>query len=371
MNSYSARLKELANSGNLRTIRPHNTADGLVDLTTNDYLGIAADPSLQQRFFAQDQNREWAMSASASRLLAADQQCFSNFEETLFQAYSKPALLFNSGYHANTGLIPAIADKGTLIIADKLVHASIIDGMLLSRRPFLRFRHNDMAHLIQMIEREETKSEYSQILVITESVFSMDGDSPDIDALVEIKRSHPKVTLYIDEAHAVGVCGPNGLGLAKKSAGFYDIDIIVGTLGKALASAGAYAILSEELKQLMINTSRSLIFSTALSPMQTAWSNFIFKEMMQMDERRQHLATLAQIFGKKASHIYPAIVGNPHRAVELSKELKDVGYKVLPIRTPTVPKGTDRLRISLSAALTTEQVLDFKNVLDNALAKNS
>lgn len=371
MSNWAKRLTEIVESGNLRTIPPHNASDGLVDLTTNDYLGLASDTTLQAQFFEVAKNREWSMTASASRLLGSDQQAFSEFEDSLFQVYGKPALLFNSGYHANTGLIPALTDSRTLIIADKLVHASIIDGIILSRRPFIRFRHNDVAHLTQLIEREEVKPEYDNILVIVESVYSMDGDSPDMIALANLKHRHPKVILYVDEAHAVGVSGPNGLGLAKGSGHFDDFDVIVGTLGKALASAGAYAIMSEEIKQLMVNTSRSLIFSTALSPMQVAWSSFIFKKMMEMDDRRQHLSGLAEILAPNASHIYPCVVGDPHRAVSLSKKIKEQGYKVLPIRTPTVPKYTDRLRVSLSAALTHSQVSDFKKVLDNALGQNS
>lgn len=367
MSTFADRLKVISDCGNLRRIPPHNASDGLIDLTTNDYLGLAADPSLQERFFDIPKNRKWAMTASASRLLGTDQQAFNEFEELLFDAYGKPALLFNSGYHANTGIIPALADSHTLIIADKLVHASIIDGIILSRRPFLRFRHNDIAHLTQLIEREEIKGENEHLLVIVESVYSMDGDSPNMDALAEIKKQHPKVILYIDEAHAVGVSGPRGLGLAKGSMYFEDIDVIVGTLGKALASAGAYAIMSEEIKQLMINTSRSLIFSTALSPMQVAWSTFIFKEMMKMDDKRKHLMSLAKALDINASHIYPVIVGNPFRAVSLSAKIKEQGFNVLPIRTPTVPKGTDRLRISLSASLTDTRIYEFKDVLSNAL----
>ena len=371
MTTYGKRLQTIADNGNLRKIPQHNISDGLIDLTGNDYLGLAADTSLQERFFDIAENRCHAMTTSASRLLSADQHEFAKFEELLSNAYGKPALLFNSGYHANTGLIPAITDNETIIIADKLVHASIIDGMILSRRPFFRFRHNDIQHLCQLVEREESKNENRNILVIVESVYSMDGDSPDMDALAKLKAEHPKVTLYVDEAHAVGVLGPQGLGLAKGTKNFNAFDIIVGTLGKALASCGAYAILSEELKNLMVNTARSLIFSTAMPPMQVAWSRFTFQEMMQMDAQREHLRNLAKALAPTASHIYPAIVGNPFRAAELSRQILKEGFKVLPIRTPTVPRGTDRLRISLSAALSIDDILRFKAVLNNAMGKNN
>ena len=167
------------------------------------------------------------------------------------------------------------------------------------------------------------------------------------------KRLHSNVLLYVDEAHAVGVLGEQGLGLAAHNPG---VDILVGTLGKALASAGAYAVMNDTLRRFMVNRCRSLIFSTALPPVQAAWTEFVMRRAVLMDDRRRRLADIAgrigEALGKEPSHIMPFIVGDAARTVELSRQLLRDGVKVLPIRTPTVPPGTERLRISLSAALT-------------------
>ena len=169
-------------------------------------------------------DRRPSLTASASRLLASDQASFSRLEDALGRMYGRKALLFNSGYHANTGLIAALAPAGTLIVADKLVHASIIDGYKLSGADLARFRHNDMAHLESIIRSKSGR--YDRILVVTESVFSMDGDSPDMNALVDIRRRYDEVMLYVDEAHGFAVSSPDGLGLtmALDRPGYVDVD---------------------------------------------------------------------------------------------------------------------------------------------------
>lgn len=351
----AATLSNLEASGNFRRI-PAETDGHIVDLSSNDYLGIAECKKTRDDFFASLPIENMLMSSSASRLLGARQREFDSFENLLSDAYGRDALLFNSGYHANVGLIQAIADKQTLIIADKLVHASIIDGIRLSGAPFERFRHNDYDHLIRIITTK--KNLYSNILIIAESVYSMDGDRSDIERLIDIKRScGSNAMLYIDEAHAVGVLGRGGLGLCADSAHPDEVDIVVGTLGKALASVGAYAILAPRLRDFMVNKARSLIFSTALPPVNIAWSEFVFRRMIDMDDRRKRLASLSSRLAKilgcdEPSHIRPYIIGDPHKALDMSARLLKLGYKVLPIRTPTVPPGTERLRFSLSAALT-------------------
>lgn len=352
-------LDQLAQSGNLRHI-PAETGDGIVDLSSNDYLGLAERVDLRHEFFNANNPADFPMSASASRLLGARQRDYDSFETLLHDAYGRPALAFNSGYHANVGLIQAIADKHTLIVADRLVHASIIDGIRLSGAPFERFRHNDYDHLERIISTKA--GGYETVLVIAESVYSMDGDKADIDRLTDIKRrSDANILLYIDEAHAVGVLGPAGLGLVAASSSPESVDIVVGTMGKALASVGAYAILSGRLRDFMVNKARSLIFSTALPPVNIAWSRFIFERMMSMDCERQLLENLsvrlaATLRSPEPSHIRPLIVGDPRLAVDMSRRLLEGGFKVLPIRTPTVPPGTERLRFSLSASLTPESI---------------
>lgn len=365
-------LLRLGQEGNLRRIPTGNMADGVVDLSSNDYLGLASRQDFHAEFMASE-GGSLPLSSSASRLLAGIQAPFTSLEKTIADAYGKgrKALVFNSGYHANTGMIPPLCDKRTVIVADKLVHASIIDGMKLSGGRFVRFRHNDTGHLQRILEC--CRKEGTTPLIVVESVYSMDGDYAPLEEIAMLKKTlAPEGLLYVDEAHAVGVEGPGGLGLAE---GICGVDVIVGTFGKALASAGAYAVLSEELRDWMINRSRSLIFSTALPPLQTAWSEWIFRKALCMDSERQHLrnlsAKLAEILYRHGAadctpgHIRPLITGCPRRAVELSAQLRDEGFNVLPIRTPTVPPGTDRLRFSLSANIT----YDMLAALDAALDK--
>lgn len=353
MNKIEKTLEELSASGNLRAI-PGDTAAGLVDLSSNDYLGLAVRDDLRDAFLEECGGRLPLMTSSASRLLAGSQSSYDRFESLLRELYGAPALTFNSGYHANTGLVSSLADRSTLIVADRLVHASIIDGIKLSGAPFVRFRHNDYDHLERILA--DKGRDYSDILIIAESVYSMDGDRADIGRLVDIKRSTPGAMLYIDEAHAVGVEGRHGLGMVEDAGLVGDVDVIVGTLGKALASVGAYAVVSPLIRRFVVNKARSLIFSTALPPANMLWSAFIMERVPSMTAERDRLRSLGRRLAAilrldRGSHIAPLVVGNPRDAVALSARLADEGFKVLPIRVPTVPPGTDRLRFSLSAAL--------------------
>lgn len=361
-------IDQLQAAGNLRRIPADASESPALDLSGNDYLGIALRDDWRREFMAEAADRRCALTASASRLLAARQREFADLEGAIECAYGRPALLFNSGYHANTGMIAALGSLGnTLIVADRLVHASIIDGIRLSGAPFERFRHNDYDHLERILAKNAGR--YERILIVAESIYSMDGDRADIERLATLKRSVPGALLYIDEAHAVGACGPRGLGLSAATTAFADVDIIVGTMGKALAGSGAYAVLDATLKQFMINKARSLIFSTAMPPICAAWGRFVFERMQQMDAEREHLARLSRELYRllgvsgEPSHIAPYIVGTPEAAVALSGRLEQAGYHVLPIRTPTVPPGTDRLRFSLCAAYTMESLQGLKSII--------
>lgn len=372
-------LQQLHEEGNYRQI-PTVTPLTLTDYSTNDYMGLAADATLQAKFFADPISATVPLTSSAARLLAPRQIEYTNLEVFLTLLYKKrrgsdtAALLFNSGYHANTGLISSIADKSTLIVADRLVHASIIDGIVLSRAPFLRFRHNDFDHLEEIISQKG--GDYRQILVIVESVYSMDGDQADMERLIALKRKYPGVTLYVDEAHAFGVLGPKGLGLAAAGSAPGEIDIIVGTFGKAAASMGAFAITGIDMHDYLVNTARSFIFSTAIPPMSAAWTRFTVGNLIQKDNRREYLqrlgVQLSEVLNRYTdhkvapSHIQPLIVGDPKKAVELSRQLLSrYGIKALPIRKPTVPAGTERLRFSLSCAMLPRDI----ETLDKALAE--
>ena len=195
---------------------------------------------------------------------------------------TEAALVFNSGYHANTGILPAVSDAQTLILADKLVHASLIDGIRLSAAKCIRYRHNDLAQLERLLK--EHHSAFRQIIIVTESIFSMDGDQADLPALAELKRRYGNVLLYVDEAHAFGVRGRQGLGCAEESGCTGDIDFLVGTFGKAAASAGAYIVCRKVIREYLVNRMRTLIFTTGLPPVNIAWTLFVVRRLADMRE---------------------------------------------------------------------------------------
>lgn len=372
MPSYRQTLERLEATGNLRRIPAPGGLNDTLDFSTNDYMGLAAMPTLQQEFFASEANRLAPMSASASRLLASCQDDFYSLEAMLSGLYGRAVLLFNSGYHANTGAVSALASDGTMIIADRLVHASIIDGIVLSRAPFARFPHNDYERLEALLTANAPKHE--RVLVIVESVYSMDGDRCDLDRLLEFKSRYPNVILYVDEAHAFGALGSKGLGLVHDHPCHAEVDVIVGTLGKAAASSGAFVAASAEIHDYLLNRARSFIFSTALPPITCRWSEYMISKLVGMDAERDHLQALGERLREvlqpfssttvEASHIIPLIVGDASRTVELSRRLLELGVKVLPIRTPTVPAGTERLRFSISASMTFSDIDRVAHALD-------
>ncbi|MDE6555527.1 MAG: 8-amino-7-oxononanoate synthase [Duncaniella sp.] len=374
---YSDTIDRLTASGNLRKI-PADSNASLIDLSSNDYLGLGADRKLREEFLSQTDVAAIPFSSVASRLLAGRQKEHHSLEDLLSQLYCRPVLTANSGYHANVGQVSALCSApSTLVVADKLVHASIIDGIRLSGAPFERFRHNDLNHLDRILHKEAHK--FDRVWVITESVFSMDGDKAPISDIVALKRKHGNIRLYIDEAHAFGVEGDRGLGICRSLPEYEEIDVVIGTLGKAAASMGAFAAVSRPVREYLVNRSRAHIFSTALPPFQAAWSEFVIRKIIPMDSEREHLRRLgerlatylSEIQGASntvpPSHIQPFVVGDPYRAVALSDVLVTKGFKVLPIRVPTVPPGTDRLRISLNASLTERDIDSFGEALKSVM----
>ncbi|AWX15334.1 8-amino-7-oxononanoate synthase [Mergibacter septicus] len=348
----------------------------MLNLSSNDYLGLAADTQLQQRFLSQFGTNFPAFTSSSSRLLTGNFPFHTDLEQLLSARFGRPSLLFNSGYHANIGILPALANKKTLIIADKLVHASLIDGIKLSGAKFVRYRHNDYQHLQHILQHY--RQQFQRVIIVTESLFSMDGDFADLPKLVQLKQQYAEdysqILLYVDEAHAVGVYGDNGLGLAESYACLAEIDLLVGTFGKALASMGAYLVCDQIIKEYLINHMRPLIFSTALPPFNIAWSYFLFEQLPQLTQKRQYLANISQqlrqallqkegIQMPSQSCIIPYILGDNQRTLERAEYLQQQGYYCLPIRPPTVPQGTSRIRFSLTADLTENEMKDFITVL--------
>lgn len=341
----------------------------MLNMSSNDYLGLANNEALRQAFFTQYQDQLPALTSSSSRLLTGSFPIYDELESLMAQAFGREtALLFNSGYHANIGILPALADKKTLIVADKLVHASMIDGIRLAQCEFVRFRHHDYVHLEQILQKNDRT--FERIIVVTESVFSMDGDCADLTQLVALKQRYPQVMLYVDEAHAIGVLGEKGLGLAEQQGCINQIDILVGTFGKALGSMGAYVICDQVIRDYLVNKMRPLIFSTALPPFNVAWTHFVFQQLPHLQAERAHLAQLSQYLRQaivdifqvpmpSESCIVPYILGDNELTVRTAQRLQQQGYYCLPIRPPTVPKGTSRIRFSLTADMQVAEVEQF------------
>lgn len=337
----------------------------MLNLSGNDYLGIASRGDLDEALTTWASRYGYAGSTS-SRLLTGGYSVGDELEVTIARSFSREAaLLFGSGYHMNLGILPALADAETMVLADKLIHASMIDGIRLSGMPWARFRHGDMDHLERLIIKH--RSQYPRIIVVVESLYSMDGDRADLPRLVELRRRYPGVMLYVDEAHAIGVCGDNGLGIAEETNTIQEIDFLLGTFGKALASMGGYLVCNQDVKQYLVNCCRSLIFSTALPPLVVATALEAWYRLPLYREARQRLALSAErlhhqlaewgIDTPSTSHIVPIVLGEAEVALRVSEQLQSLGYYVLPIRPPTVPKGRCRLRLSLTADLDVEPLI--------------
>lgn len=370
MSQFDSFLNSLAAETRFREIPPHRTKDKFLDLCSNDYMGLSAMTPLLRREL-DERFPEISFSASASRLLALEQNIHLQLEEFLKSLYDRPALLFNSGYHANTGITAALNLPGTLFVCDKLIHASMIDGLRAGRCDMKRFKHNDMSALNKIIANEV--GNYQHIVIMVESIYSMDGDMAPLEELIKLKREFPKITLYVDEAHGFGVRGEKGLGLVEELGVIDQIDIIVGTLGKAACSYGAFAICSPKLKSFFINTARSFIFSTALPPINIAWSILTIEKLVSMKSQRDHLKDISLYFRNKLRElgfdipyddtpIVPLLTGTAENALIISRHLQEAGILALPIRRPTVPAGGERIRFSLNANLSRN---DIDRVTDN------
>ena len=365
-------LEALKNKGQLRSL-PNIEAksdgriiiDGkeYINFASNDYLGISTKADLRQEFL---NNTDYLMSTASARLLTGSSPEYNELENTLALLFNKErALIFNTGYQCNLGVIQALIGRGDAVFSDKLNHASIIDGMRLSEGDFYRYKHFDYDALEKLLASKRGK--YKRALIITESVFSMDGDVADLDRLIELKNKY-NCLLMVDEAHAFCTYGETlaGAGFGK------DIDIITATFGKAVGSFGAFCVSSDEVISYLINKARSFIFSTSIPPINIAWSNWILteqkeyllKQKQRLNETASNAHLLMQEYGLKTvstTHIIPIIIGSNSDTVKISEKLKAEGFYIPAIRPPTVPEGSSRLRISLTADSKTN---DFKKVLE-------
>ncbi|MFV0273016.1 MAG: aminotransferase class I/II-fold pyridoxal phosphate-dependent enzyme [Macellibacteroides fermentans] len=366
-------LIQLEQTGNLRGL-PGIELDGkwihldekkMLNLSSNDYLGIASDQKMRQDFLSNLDIDKAIFSSSSSRLLTGNYPVYQKVERLLTDLYKKEsALVFSSGYHMNMGILPAIADKNTLILADKLVHASIIDGIRISSAQCIRYRHQDYRKLEELLDKHHTG--FRSMIIVTESIFSMDGDVSPLPLLVQLKKKYPNTFLYVDEAHAVGVRGLNGLGIAEEENCIPEIDLLCGTFGKAFASMGGFVVCSKIFRDYLINRMRTFIFTTALPPIQLEWSFFVLNQMINMKEERMWLRKSSQTVKEaleekgftstSSSHILPVVIGDSKETILKAGEMQRKGFYMLPVRPPTVPEGTSRLRISLTAGITSAEL---------------
>jgi 8-amino-7-oxononanoate synthase len=360
----AARLDELKALGLYRRTRrvsgpqgPHVVLDGkpVLLLCSNNYLGLADHPRV--RAAAADAAMRWGVGAGASRLVSGTMTIHRRLEERLAEFKGREtALLFGSGYLANTGVVSALARPGDVVFSDELNHASIIDGCRLSRAETFVYAHRDVEHLAWGIAQAEGRG----ALIVTDSVFSMDGDVAPLQELVELARRH-RIRLAVDEAHATGTLGPDGRG-ALAEAGIEDqVDVIVGTLGKALGSYGAFVACDRQMASYLVNSVRTFIFSTAPPPPAVAGAlaavellherpRRVQKLESNVDALRSELGREGFDVGGSRTQIIPVVVGDPALAVEICENALARGVFAQAIRPPTVPPMTSRLRLAVMAS---------------------
>ena len=356
-------LEQRTLEGSLRVLNPLSKReqgkvylDGIeyLDFSSNDYLGLSQHPSLINA--VKETIDCWGVGICASRLLTGDSDLHQELERKVACFKGKEAaLVYNSGYQANLGVISGLYSRRDVIFSDKLSHASIIDGIALSGAGSFRYKHNDLEHLEILLKSK--RQDYDQALIVTETVFSMDGDLASLDKLVELKEKY-NCSLLVDEAHATGIFGKTGAGLVELSSLSSKVDLILGTFSKALAGFGAYIACSKEVKEYLINYSRSFIYSTALPPAiikaNISSIDLVKKESFGGKELLENARYFREELKKQGwdvrgeSQIVPIVLGSNLKTNSLSENLKNKGYWVLAVRPPTVPVNQARLRFSLS-----------------------
>ena len=350
----------------LRTVAPHSgvevTVNGrpMLNFSSNDYLGLSGHPLLKQR--ATQFMERYGAGSTASRLICGTYECFDRVEQKLAALKgTESALLLSSGFQANVSILPALTDRHSLILSDRLNHRSLVEGALLARCRVIRFQHNDLDHLRQLLEENQEKN-HSRTLIVTESVFSVDGDRSDIDALVKLAKEFESL-LIIDEAHATGVLGDRGMGLTCEK----KVDLTIGTFGKALGSFGSYITCSEQMRAYFINCCAGFIYTTALPPSVVGAIDAALDLIPAMENERLDLhhkaervrASLNELgwsTGDSTTQIIPIIVGDEAQALALSEWLEEQGILAVAIRPPTVEKGQSRIRLALSTQHTQEHI---------------
>ncbi|HZD42236.1 MAG TPA: 8-amino-7-oxononanoate synthase [Terriglobales bacterium] len=371
MSFIEAELADLDRRGLYRTLR---RVDGeqdatlflngqeVINFSSNNYLGLANHPALREA--AKAAIDRYGCGSGASRLICGNMALHEELENRIAKLKgTEAALVFNSGFQANSGVIATLVGQGDMVFSDELNHASLIDGCRLSRAKIAVYAHGDLDHLERLL-KDAPRS--GRKLIVTESLFSMDGDEAPLDGSVLLAEKYGAMTM-VDEAHATGVFGPRGAGLVAQGGLGDRVTVQMGTLGKALGGFGAYIAGSRSLRELLINRCRSFIYTTSLPPavmaMGIAAIDIVEKDMEKRRQLRANCATLraglqeaGYFLAKSRSQIMPLIVGDEARCMTLSRQLLEQGVFVQGIRPPTVPPGTSRLRLTVMATHTQRQL---------------
>jgi len=382
MRNFTSELNILKEKSVFRYIKDIQKKEGkyiflnnkkMLNLSSNDYLNIGANVDLKNEFIEKYKNHcDFFFSSASARLLSGSSESYCELEKIFAKLFNKEkSLIFNTGFQCNQSVISALAKKSDCIFSDKLNHASIVAGLKLSPAEHFRYKHLDYDNLEKLLK--EKRKNYNNIFIISESVFSMDGDVANIEKLVELKKKYD-CYLMLDEAHAFGVFGENIAGVAQERKLLNEIDIITITLGKALGSMGAVCIAETEIIEYLVNKATGFIFSTAIAPVNILWTKFLLEDkfsfLLQQKEKLNDLIKFAhKVYPTiSSSQIIPIIIGGEEKTRQIADFVQNDGFFALPINPPTVPVNTSRLRISLTSDIEKSEFLDFIKKLE---AKNA
>ena len=359
-------------------LRQLNTTNGLIDFSSNDYLGFSKSKTIFEQAHQYLVDHEIIKNgATGSRLITGNHKLYDVVESMLSQFHkSEAALMFNSGYDANIGFFGSVPQRGDVILYDELIHASIRDGITMSNAKSYKFRHNDLDNLEGLLKRAEHDD--ATIYVVTESVFSMDGDSPDLLKMVELCEQG-RAYLIVDEAHAVGLFGVQGEGIIQELGVEESVFARIVTFGKAMGCHGAAILCSNELKQYLVNFARSFIYTTGLSPhalstIRSAYSQLVISKENEKSQR--HITffkselkrlSLQDRFIESNSAIHCCVIPGNDIVKQAASTLQKKGFDVRPILSPTVPEGKERLRFCLHSFNTRAQITDVLEALSEVL----
>lgn len=368
--SLSDKLQQRAQQHALRALSAPKTG---VDFASNDYLGFATNTQLFSNTHQFLVDHGYTQNgATGSRLLTGNHELYAIIEQVIAKFHqAESALLFNSGYDANVGFFSAVPQKGDFILYDELCHASIRDGIRLSHAKSFKFQHNDtedLDRLLSQCQRTTDNGQRTTVYIITESVFSMDGDSPPLDAFVQLAEKYGAY-LVVDEAHALGVFGNQGEGLTQQLQLQDKVFARIVTFGKGLGCHGAAIVGSPELKQYLVNFARSFIYTTGLSPHAVATVLMAYNQLEQVPDQLQQLRENIQFFNQEKvqaglkplfvyskSAIQSAILPGNQNVKYIAQQLQEAGFDVRAILSPTVPEGQERLRFCLHSYNTHSQI---------------